>query len=399
MKKTLIFIVVLSMTISLTSCTEVAQVDKPRKEPVKWEHLSTENGDLQVPFKGDQQTASLVLDIDKDGRDDFVVTERTGSPSVVWYRSTKQGFKKYIIDNDKLRIEAGGTKLDIDKDGDIDIVFAGDARSNEIWWWENPYPNYDQQTVWQRRIIKNSGPNKHHDQMFGDVDDDGKMELITWNQKGKVFWLIDIPDDPKGHKGQWPKQLIMKIPNDKYEGLDIADIDLDGQMDIVGAARWFKHIEGSRFQEFVIDKDPTRVFTRCAAGQLIPGGRPEVVIVPGDDNGHLSWYQWTGDGWAENQIKEMVIHGHSLQIADINLDGHLDIFCAEMGDPGHKEKATAWVFYGDSRGNFVEDVISTGYANHESKLGDFDGDGDSDLLTKPYHYKSPRLDIFINQAK
>ncbi len=41
---------------------------------------------LPGPNAGNQQTASVVLDVDGDNVDDFVVAERTKTPSVVWYK-------------------------------------------------------------------------------------------------------------------------------------------------------------------------------------------------------------------------------------------------------------------------------------------------------------------------
>ena len=54
-----------------------------------WKHLSTRNGDLPAPNTGTQQTSATVFDIDKDGVNDFVITERTAAPSVLWYRRGK----------------------------------------------------------------------------------------------------------------------------------------------------------------------------------------------------------------------------------------------------------------------------------------------------------------------
>ncbi len=117
-----------------------------------WQHKSTETGDLDTPTtSGDQQTATLVLDINRDGITDFVITDRSTQPSVVWYESSANGsWIRRVADNNSLKIEAGGTYTDIDGDGDPDIVFAGDGSSNKIWWWENPYPDYDPDTPWQK---------------------------------------------------------------------------------------------------------------------------------------------------------------------------------------------------------------------------------------------------------
>jgi len=374
--------VLLSVLIAPTS-------DLCAASPVTWTHLSTANGDLDPPNStGIEQTCTLILDIDKDGLSDFVVVERTRTPSVVWYRRSADGWTKYIIDDTRQFIEAGGAYHDIDGDGDLDVAFGGDLASNQMWWWENPYPAFAPDTPWTRHLIKDSGEVKHHDQAFGDVDGDGQVEFITWNQRAMALFLMEIPADPRHHVGEWSRTAIFDIPDTgfDFEGLAIADIDLDGKLDIAGAGRWFKHISGTTFQAYVIDGDKKREFTRTAVGQLVPGGRPEVVIASGDSWGALKWYDWNGTGWDHHLIRSDLNRGHSLDLGDVNGDGHLDIFAAEMGEPGSGPDCRMWVYYGDGVGHFTEQLIATGIGNHESKIGDLDGDGDIDILTKPYKY-------------
>ena len=55
-----------------------------------------------------QQTAAIVADLDKDGRNDFVLAFRETGPALLWYRRTKTGWDRYVIEKDYLRIEAGG---------------------------------------------------------------------------------------------------------------------------------------------------------------------------------------------------------------------------------------------------------------------------------------------------
>jgi hypothetical protein len=131
---------------------------------------------------------------------------------------------------------------------------------------------------------------------------------------------------------------------------------------------------------------------------LVEGGRPEVVFSPGDIDGEAKWYSWDGERWVGHLLRA-VLHGHSCEIRDINSDGHPDIFIAEMGDPGAGDDARNFVFYGDGKGNFEETVVFSGQGNHEGKVADLDGDGDLDILLKPYHHNAPRLDILLNTAK
>ncbi len=348
--------------------------------------------DIEAPNSGTQQTASLILDINLDGINDFVITERKSSPSVVWYIFNGTSWDKKVIYDQQLRIEAGGTYLDIDEDGDLDIVFGGDSRINQIWWWENPYPNYDQ--TWKRYLIKNHGDNQHHDQIFGDFDADGRQELVSWNQKDSTLYIFEIPTHPKKAEVWEYTAIYHGVRND--EGLAKGDINQDGRMDIVGAGKWFEHKDGVEFIPHVIDKKMN--FTRSAVGQLINGGPIEVVFCPGDADGNIKWYEWKNEQWVTH-VLDSIIHGHTLDIQDIDKDGNMDIFTGEMGIPGDGDNADIIIFYGDGKGNFSKEIIRTGQGIHEGRLGDLNGDDLLDILVKPYKHHSPKVEVMLGKIK
>ena len=150
---------------------------------VVWRHLSSKNGDLPAPNTGTEQTSAVVADFDKDGINDFAISERTQAPAVVWYRRNPKGWVRHILESGPLHIEAGSCAFDVDGDGDLDFVAGGDWKLNEVWWWENSFPDFDSKVSWKRHLIKNSDKPKHHDLIFGDFNWMGEM---NWSSGTKT---------------------------------------------------------------------------------------------------------------------------------------------------------------------------------------------------------------------
>jgi FG-GAP-like repeat len=379
---------------------------------IAWKHLSTKNGDLPLPNSGTQETSATVFDIDKDGVNDFVITERTAAPAVVWYRRGANGWTRYVIEPEPLRIEAGSTFMDVDGDGDLDFIAGGDWKSNEVWWWENPYPNFDPKIGWKRHLIKKSGGAKHHDSATGDFFGDGKKELVFWNQDSHKLLMAQIPADPR-NAGLWPlteiysysvssqpeqrgKAASFKGINE-HEGLAVGDVDGDGKLDIVAGGIWFRNLGGAKFEPNVIDAG--YAFSRAAAGHLLTGEkREQVVLVIGDGEGPLMWYDLVKGTWEAHKIAD-IKYGHNIQLIDFNHDGNLDIFTAEQRLNCQNPDSKIYLFLGDGKGNFEPTAVATGLDSHESKVADLNGDGRLDILSKPYNCGTPGLDILLNEGE
>jgi hypothetical protein len=182
-----------------------------------------------------------------------------------------------------------------------------------------------------------------------------------------------------------------------------ADIDGDGQIDLLAGIYWFKHVAKTKFTPIAIGT----IGGRIAVGRIMPSKVPQVIIAPGDGTGPLKWYECIGDptrsaDWKGHELLARMVHGHTLDVGDIDGDGNLDIFAADMAkwtesraDPDHP-MAKAWIFYGDGQGNFRQTELVTGHGWHEGRLADLDGDGDIDILNKPYNWQVPRIDVWLN---
>ncbi|MBN1926836.1 MAG: VCBS repeat-containing protein [Prolixibacteraceae bacterium] len=377
----------------------------------RWTHLSTEYGDTEMPFKGKIQTGCIVADLNKDGSDEFIIVEGTDNPSVVMYVHTEgRKWEKHEIEKRSIQAGEAGALSDIDEDGDLDIVVAG-GESEQIWWWENPFPNWNPSRPWKRNYIKKSGVSMHSDIAFGDFDGDGKEECAFWNQGKNCLFIAEKPENIKrtddwdllkifdyntdGHMLQRTTEPVTEKGVNYHEGMCTADIDLDGITDLVAGGMWFKFSNGEYIEN---DIDKSYIATRICAGQLVAGGRPEILMVTGMGEGPLVMYEYNGGVWVPEILYRNARHAHSLQIVDFDKDGDFDILMAEMRMKDIRDPKL-FILLNNGDKSFERMDISLAFGSHNTGIGDIDGDGDYDIVGKPYAWDTPRIDIWLNEGK
>jgi len=359
-----------------------------------WVRIGTDEGAIPALFALEHQTALLTPDIDGDGDADLVIAGRRGEESVQWLRRTAAGWERYRLEPAELSLEAGGTSFDIDGDGDLDVVFGNDFSGNGVWWWENPSPNFDPEVAWTRRVIKDDGSNKHHDMISADIDGDGTPELIFWNQQRNppTLWSAAVPADPLVDE-QW-ERVPLATSETELEGLDAGDLDLDGDIDLVAGGTIMYNDGAGGFADVEVISaafglGPARI------ADLIPGGRPEIVFDSGDAVGQLAMVSWDGEAWVTTVLLAESRNGHSLDVADVDGDGDIDILSAELRLTAGDDAAMR-LMLNNGDGTFEEQILARGVDNHESKFVDADGDGAIDIVSKPFNTDTPRLDIWLN---
>ncbi len=131
----------------------------------------------------------------------------------------------------------------------------------------------------------------------------------------------------------------------------------------------------------------SRQQTAALIADLDKDGRNDFVLAFREKGPALVWYRRTATGWDRYVIEKIC-----------------DIFVAEMAKwtESRKEpdnpKAQARIFYGDGRGGFRKTVFQKGIGFHEAQACDLDGDGHPDILSKPYNWETPRVDIWLNRG-
>jgi hypothetical protein len=236
-----------------------------------------------------------------------------------------------------------------------------------------------------------------------DVDGHDGRWIVAWQQN--VFGTTNYNLACRGISQSATGGLAQVPTNNKQEGMDVCDIDGDGRPDLLAGMWWFKHVKGNEFKPVQITDRPGRI----AGGKFKPGRTAQIVVAPGDLNGPIRFYECGGNpenpaDWNSRDLLDReMIHGHTLAIADVNSDGNLDIFSGEMakwerGDAVQNPKATAWIWYGDGQGGFQRTVVQEGFGFHEARLADLDGDGRIDVLSKPYTWNAPRIDVWLQTA-
>lgn len=332
-------------------------------------------------------------DVNADGQIDIVVAGRFGE--IAWFENPN-GSKEWTRHpiGHVHSIDAGGVMTDLTGNGYPDLIVGGDWKCNELAWWENPGPDFDR--PWTRRVLFHSPAPKFHDQAIGDVTGDGRRSLVFWNQKhdASLMW-VPLPTDPR--QIPWPDIRVItsgrrhRMPE---EGIAIADLDGDGQNEIIAGTWWYKFVGGTNEWEAHRFADDYMT-TRIAVADLDHDGQLEIVLAEGDpciyakpEGGKIAWFK-PGDRltdlWAEHLLDDYLLDAHTLDVGDICGNGHADLLVGECGvvEPFGKRLPRIFVCENDGRGHFTRHLIDEGTGIHEGRLLVTRPSGQLDIVGKP----------------
>ena len=296
---------------------------------VWYENLGGSNpqfGTRVIDTTADGATRVFVIDLDGDGDLD-VLSSAMNNNTIAWHRNNGGGtptFTKIVIDNNAmgaLSVHAD----DIDLDGDID-VFSASQDDDSIAWYRSdgaPSPSFT-------KVVITNLADGASDVFSADLDDDGDIDLMSSAITGfEIAWY-----ENNGAPSPSFVRRVISTSQNRPRDVHAADLDNDGDLDVISAST---------------------------------------------NEDRIAWFRNDGNqdpSFTEFFVTEEIDGPESIDVADLDNDGDLDVACAAIsGD------LIAWFENtGGSIPVFTQHVIRTRLnAARSVAIGDLDGDDDLDI--------------------
>ncbi len=332
----------------------------------------------------DNFTLIHTADLDDDGHQDVLSASYLDN-KISWYPNDGTGnfgeqrtvFSDVIHGISIRDIYTG----DLDGDRYPDIVSAEvklPSGAGKIAW----YRNGTDGSFGNGRIISSrvDHPESVH---MADLDGDGDLDVLSASYRDKkIAWY------PNDGQGKFGGQRIISTAALGARAVYTADLDGDGDQDVLSASwdddtiAWYENLGEGNFGE---PQNNLRSISTAADGALSVAvadldrdGRPDVLSASFLDN-KVAWYRNLGGGnfGGQQLISTMPKGPRSVYTADMDSDGRPDVLSASSWD-----NTIAW-YRNEGAGSFGEQqIVSNIVAGALSvRASDMDRDGDPDILS------------------
>jgi len=321
-----------------------------------------------------------VFDLDLDGDPDIIGgsehTPWSTSVGLMWWRNDGGNplqWTKFVIDPGFLHVMSVDVNY-IDNDNFPDIV-ASSWENGKISWWKNSgnpemgWTCYDIITGWINP----------HDATCHDIDSDGDMDVIG---AGSGNNRISVFKNQGGAIPAWLEELVTS----SFAGAKsvvVEDLDGDSLPDLVAAGdvcddiAWWKNHGGNPIiwqKKFI-----TANFTGAGGLDIADmnyDGQPDVLGSAWEGNEVSFWIcnDIATNSWTKNMVTNQLDTVSGAIASDIDLDGDMDIV-AVAKIPGEL------VIFFNENGNFEKETLYPSfYGGSALSVFDIDQDGDNDIV-------------------
>ncbi|MFC1716086.1 FG-GAP and VCBS repeat-containing protein, partial [Candidatus Poribacteria bacterium] len=235
---------------------------------------------------------------------------------------------------------------------------------------------------------------------------DGELEILA-HGPGRKLYLYKRGDDVTK---PWQRHQVTDVFR---EGLAVADLDGDGQAEIIHGAEMFKCPEGGSYSGLWKRQKYApgfREMCRVCLVDITGNGRPDIVIAESEFmDGRMSWFENRlvedpDNPWIEHEMEYPVYYAHSLSAWQE--DTATKVFIGEMEKGGwnapYNYHAKLLLFTTTDHGKTWErEKVYHGVGTHEAQHYDVDGDGEMEIAGKECRQMDvlgqPRIQIWKNR--
>lgn len=315
-------------------------------------------------------------DLDNDGYRDLVVG---GMPheKMTWYHNPD--WAKTVIAAARVEFTTDCALGDIDGDGGLDLVVPDGPDGRNLLWFENKHAKGSAGHAgnWPRHEIGAIG-SWGKDVELADFDRDGRLDVATRsNDRAMIFfqtaanvWTrVDLPSPPLGE-----------------EGMASGDIDGDGDVDLVVYGAWVRNPgaeaarDGAKWRAHSIGAVSPAF--KAEVADIDGDGKMDVVFSSSEHTSDVTWFgAANGDPtgpWTGHVIFPAVERAHTLQVADLDGDGHNDVVVGQMHTS--KQKRLMFARNLDGRGLAWQRAVIDRTGLHDGVVVDVNKDGRPDIF-------------------
>ena len=345
----------------------------------------------------DGATSVYAADVDGDGDVD-VLGAAFNADDITWWENTAgngSAWTEHTVDA-SFDYAFSVHAADVDGDGDVDVLGAA-FFADDITWWENTAGDG---STWTEHTVDGSF-NGAFSVYAADVDGDGDLDILgAAEQDDDITWWENSFDGRTVYFSS--AQTTIDGSFDGAISVHATDMDGDGDMDVLGAAiiandiAWWENTagDGSAWTEHTVDASFSGATSIFVAD--VDGDGDEDVLGAAEFANDITWWENTaGDGsaWTEHTIDATFDGAISVHAADVDGDGDMDV----LGAARHDNDITWWENTAGDGSSWTEHTVDTSFEGAQAVFGvDVDGDGDLDVLGSNRAYDS-ELDDFIGR--